>query len=34
VIALLVCVPFAVLSMKKPLKLNDLWAALCFWVAA
>lgn len=28
-IALSVFVPFAVLSMKEPLKLNYLWAALC-----
>ncbi|MFM7414157.1 MAG: DMT family protein [Planctomycetota bacterium] len=30
---LLICsnvfVPFAVLSMKQPLKLNELWAAMC-----
>jgi uncharacterized protein (DUF486 family) len=29
VIALTVFVPFAVLYMKQPLKLNYLWAALC-----
>jgi uncharacterized protein (DUF486 family) len=29
VIALSVFVPFAVLYMKQPLKLNYLWAALC-----
>jgi uncharacterized protein (DUF486 family) len=28
-IALSVFVPFAVLSMKQPLRLNYLWAALC-----
>jgi len=33
VIALPVFVPFAVLSMKQPLKLGDLWAALCICAA-
>jgi hypothetical protein len=33
VIALSVFVPFAVLSMKQPLKLNYLWAALCICAA-
>ncbi len=34
VIALSVFVPFAVLYMKQPLKLNYLWAALCICAAA
>jgi uncharacterized protein (DUF486 family) len=33
VIALSVFVPFAVLYMKQPLKLNYLWAALCICAA-
>ncbi len=33
VIALSVFVPFAVLYMKKPLKLNSLWAAMCICAA-
>jgi len=33
VIALFVFVPFAVLYMKQPLKLNYLWAALCICAA-
>ena len=33
VIALTVFVPFAVLYMKQPLKLNYLWAALCICAA-
>ena len=32
-IALSVFVPFAVLYMKQPLKLNYLWAALCICAA-
>jgi len=32
-IALSVFVPFAVLSMKQPLKLNYLWAAMCICAA-
>lgn len=33
VIAISVFVPFAVLSMKQPLKLYHLWAALCICAA-
>jgi len=33
VIALSVFVPFAVFSMKQPLKLNYLWAAMCICAA-
>ena len=33
VIALSVFVPFAVLYMKQPLKLNYLWAAMCICAA-
>ena len=33
VIALSVFVPFAVLYMKQPLKLNYVWAALCICAA-
>jgi uncharacterized protein (DUF486 family) len=33
VIVLLVFVPFAVVSMKQPLKLNYLWAAMCICAA-
>jgi len=32
-IALSVFVPFVVLSMKQPLKLNYLWAAMCICAA-